>query len=349
MEFADLRQRPESAQASSMPPWCSWKKAMRLFKIGCAFLLLLALASGLGCRKKDKLVIAVVPKGQAHIFWQTVHAGAIAAGLESGVEVLWNGPASEIDFTRQINIVDDFINQRVDGIALAPSHGESLVPIVERAAQEHIPVTIFDSGIRTEKYLTYVSTDNHKGGALAARRMGQVLPQGGNIAVIGTIPGSVSTTERENGFRETIAAEFRRLQIVEFQYGMSDRAKCLAVAEDILTAHTDLAGIFCSNESGTLGAVQAAKSKGVAGKIKIVGFDASPTFIADLQVGYIDSLVVQNPFRMGYLAVTTLVGQLRGKPPEKRIDTGATLVTADNLKEPEIQELLFPPIEKYLK
>ncbi|PYV31837.1 MAG: sugar ABC transporter substrate-binding protein, partial [Acidobacteria bacterium] len=289
------------------------------------------------------------PKAQAHIFWQTVHAGAIAAGRELGVEIRWNGPASEIDFTRQINIVDDFINQRVDGIALAPSHGESLVSIVERAAQERIPVTIFDSGIQTEKYVTYVSTDNYKGGVLAARRMGEILREGGKIAMIGTIPGSVSTTERENGFRNTVQQEFPKLQIAAFQYGMSDRAKGLDVANDIMTAHPDLAGIFCSNESGTVGAVQAAKSKGVAGKIKIVGFDTSPTLIEDLEAGNIDSLVVQNPFRMGYLAVKTLVDYIRGKPPEKRIDTGATVVTAANLKEPAIKELVNPPIQKYLK
>src|SRR5437867_12661093 len=321
---------------------------MRMKKI-LGIALLVCLLPGVACKKKSKPVIAVVPKGQAHIFWQTVHAGAVAAGEELGVEVRWNGPASEIDFPRQINVVDDFINQRVDGIALAPSHGESLVPIVERATQERIPVTIFDSGIQTEKYLSYVSTDNYKGGVLAARRMGEILPDGGKIAMIGTIPGSVSTTERENGFRETIQRDFPKLKIGPFQYGMSDRAKGLAVAEDILTAHPDLIAIFCSNESGTIGAVQAAKSKGVAGKLKIVGFDTSPTLIEDLESGNIDSLVVQNPFRMGYLAVKTLVEHLRGHSPEKRIDTGATVVTAANLREPSIQDLVNPPIQKYLK
>src|SRR5947208_2695438 len=318
-------------------------------KICLTIALSLCALSAVSCNREHKRVIAVVPKGQAHIFWQTVHAGAVAAGRELGVEIRWNGPASEIDFTRQINIVDDFINQRVDGIALAPSHGESLVSIVERAAQERIPVTIFDSGIQTEKYVTYVSTDNYKGGVLAAKRMGEILREGGEIAMIGTIPGSVSTTERENGFRNTIQREFPKLHIAAFQYGMSDRAKGLSVAEDIMTGHPDLAGIFCSNESGTVGAVQAAKSKGTAGRIKIVGFDTSPTLIADLEAGNIDSLVVQNPFRMGYLAVKTLVDYIRGKPPEKRIDTGATVVTAANLKEPAIKELVNPPIQKYLK
>jgi ribose transport system substrate-binding protein len=295
------------------------------------------------------LVIAVVPKSQALIFWQTVHAGAVAAGREYGVEIRWNGPASEIDFTRQINIVDDFVNQHVNGIVLAPTNGDSLVPIVERAAQENIPVTIFDSGINTDRYLSYVSTDNYKGGVLAAERLGAVLPTGGEIAMIGTIPGSVSTTERENGFRDTVGRKFPELKIVAFQYGMADRAKSLAVAEDILTAHPDLVGIFCSNESGTVGAVQGAKSKGVIGRVKIVGFDTSLPLIEDLRAGNIDSLVLQNPFRMGYLSVRTIIDRLHGKIPRKRINTEVTVVTAANINEPAIQELVNPPIDKYLR
>jgi len=307
------------------------------------------LFGALSCKRKDKPVIAVVPKSQSHIFWQTVHAGAAAAGKDLGVDIRWNGPASEIDFSRQINIVEDYINQRVDGIAVAPSHGESLVPVVERAMQERIPVVIFDSGIKTEKYLSYVSTDNFHAGVMAAERMGEILPQGGRIVVLGTLPGTVSTTERENGFQETVAKKFPKIKIAGLQYGMSDRAKSMAVAEDMMTANPNLDAIFCSNESGTIGAVQAAKSKGVAGKLKIVGFDSSPTLVEDVAAGNIDSLVVQNPFRMGYLAVESIINHLHGKVPEKRVDTGATLVTRVNLKEPAIQELVSPQIDKYLK
>jgi len=130
---------------------------------------------------------------------------------------------------------------------------------------------------------------------------------------------------------------------------MSDRAKSLAVAEDILTANPGIAAIFCSNESGSIGAVQGAKSHNLAGKVKIVGFDSSPTLIEDVQAGNIDSLVVQNPFRMGYMVVKSLIDKIHGQTPEKRIDTGATLVTADNLKDPAVQDLLNPPIQKYLK
>jgi len=321
--------------------------AFTKFRLALAGIILLL--ANTACNRNTKLRIAVVPKGQTHIFWQSVHAGAAKAGQELNVEILWNGPASENDLSTQIGIVENFITQHVDGIALAPAHGEALVPVVEQAAAAKIPVSIFDSGIKSDKYISYVSTNNYKGGAMAAARMAEILPKGGKIGIIATAPGGVSTMERENGFKETIAKNAPNLVVVAMQYGMSDRAKSLAVAEDILTAHPDIAGIFCSNESGSIGAVQGAKSHNLAGKVKIVGFDSSPTLIEDIQAGNIDSLVVQDPFKIGYTAVQTLVDYIHGKTPEKRIDTGATLVTVANLKDPAVQDLLNPPIQKYLK
>jgi ribose transport system substrate-binding protein len=322
---------------------------MALTKFRLAVTAVTLLLANTACNRSTKLRIAVIPKGQTHIYWQSVHAGAAKAGQELGVEILWDGPAAENDLSNQIGIVENFISQHVDGIALAPAHGEALVPIVEQAAAAKIPVAIFDSGIQTDKYISYVSTDNYKGGAMAAARMAEILPKGGKIAIIATAPGGVSTVERENGFKETIAKSSPNLVVVAMQFGMSDRSKSLAVTEDILTAHPDIVGIFASNETGSIGAVQGAKSHNLAGKVKIVGFDSSPTLIEDVRAGNIDSLVVQNPFKMGYTVVQTLVDQLHGKTPEKRIDTGATLVTAANLKDAAVQDLLNPPIQKYLK
>ena len=322
---------------------------MQTMKLRAALACLVMLFANTACNRSTQLRIAVVPKGQTHIFWQSIHAGAVMAGNEMGAKILWNGPATENDLSSQIGIVDDFISQHVDGIALAPADGQSLVPVVEHADAEHIPLSIFDSGIQSDKYVSYVSTDNYKGGVMAAQRMALILPGGGKIGVIATAPGGVSTMERERGFKETIEKNSPNLKIVAFQYGMSDRAKSLAVAEDILTANPDIKALFCSNESGSIGAVQGAKSHNLAGKVKIVGFDSSPTLTEDVQAGNIDSLVVQNPFHMGYMVVKTLVDKIHGQTPEKRIDTGATLVTADNLKDPAVQDLLNPPIQKYLK
>ncbi len=301
-----------------------------------------------GCQRSNQKIIAVVPKGQAHVFWQMVQAGARAAGEKFGVKILWNGPASEIEISKQINIIEDFINRRVDGLVIAPSDEKALVPVIESASRRGIPVTIFDSGAQTEAYVSFVATDNYEGGVQAAHRMSKVMNGKGNVAIVGVMPGSASTTQRENGFKDTLAKEYPRLKIVAFQYGMSDRAKSLAVTEDILTANPNLNGIFAPSEASSIGVVQAVKIRGLSGKVKIVGFDASASLMADVQEGHIDSLVVQNPFAMGFEGVKTLCEKLRGQTPQRRVDTGVTLVTQENLSNPEIQQLINPSLEKYL-
>jgi ribose transport system substrate-binding protein len=284
-------------------------------------------------------VIAVIPKGVSHLFWQSVKKGADAAGQELGVTIQWKGPAVETDYTGQINIVEDAINKRVDGIVLAPSHGKSLVPVVERAKREGIPVTIFDSGIETQDYVSYVSTDNRKGGEVAAERMAQKLGGKGKVAIVGVKKGSVSTDEREDGFRELLAKKYPGIEIVQHLYGEADFAKSLNVATDILTRHPDLNGIFASNESGAVGTARAVKQKGLSGKIVVVGFDSSPNLIDAINDGTLDSLVLQDPFRMGYEGVKTIVAQLKKQPVGRRIDTGVKLLTKDNLNTPEMQRL----------
>jgi ribose transport system substrate-binding protein len=310
--------------------------------IAIAAMLLLAPA----CRRQNtggKRVIAVIPKGTSHFFWQSVHAGAESAAKELGVEIMWKGPEHENDNAAQTNIVEDAINRRVDGIALAPTHKDALVPIVERAQRENIPVAIFDSGIGTENYVSYIATDNHQGGVVAAERLAATLGGKGKIAILGVKAGSVSTDQREAGFQETIKQKYPGIEIVAFQYGEADRARSLDRATDILTAHPEINGFFASNESSTVGVVQALKQKGLAGKVILVGFDSSPNLIDDLKAGAIDSLVLQNPFKMGYESVKAIVAKLNGQTPPRVIDTGVKLLTLDNLETPEMKQLLRQP------
>ena len=315
-------------------------------KLGVAVALLACLS---GCSRRGKLIIGVVPKGQAHIFWQSVHAGAAAAARELGVEIRWSGPAMENEFSRQVQIVESMINSRVDGIVLAPTDRVALVSVVERAARENIPVAIFDSGINTENYVSFVATNNYGAGEMAARRIGQILRGRGGVAMMMNMPGSASTLEREKGFEDALAREFPSIRIVERQFGMSDRAKAMSVAEDILTAHPDLNAVFASNEPGSVGAAQALKSRQLTGKVKLVGFDSSPTLVDDMKAGVFDSLVVQDPFNIGYTAVKTVVAKLKGETPAKKIDSPARVLTAADLDKPDVQRLLNPDLVKYLK
>jgi ribose transport system substrate-binding protein len=300
-----------------------------------------------GCQRDRKKVVAVIPKGRAHLFWQSVHAGAIAASRQLGVEIVWNGPATETDYTGQLQIVDAMINRRVDAIALAPIDRKAMVAVVERSVREKIPVVIFDSGIDTDLFVSQVATDNYRAGEMAAERMAQILNEKGQVIMVAVQPGAASTMAREQGFEDTVRGKFPGIQIIDKRYGMADFAKSLAVTENMLTAHPDADGLFASNESSAVGAAQAVKAR--KSGIKMVGFDWSPTLLDDLKHGIVDSLVVQHPFRMGYESVQAAVNHLAGKPVEKINNLAPLLVTRENLNDPKVQAQLNPDLDKYLK
>ncbi|MBI3680664.1 MAG: substrate-binding domain-containing protein [Acidobacteria bacterium] len=299
------------------------------------------------CKRDSRRAVGVVPKGANHIFWQTVHAGAIKAAQEFGFEIEWNAPTLEIDSSRQIGIVESMVNRRLAGIVLAPVDRKALVAVVERAATAGIPVCIFDSGIDTRQRISYVATNNEEGGRMAARRLGEILGGKGKVAVIGFMPGSASTMEREHGFQDEARSKFPGINIVGLQFGMADRAKAMAVTENVLTAHPDLAGLFADNESSSAGAVQALKSRH-ASSVRMVAFDASDQLIADMRGGWIDSIVVQNPFRMGYESTKAIGLYLEGQKPPEHVDSGVALIKPEDLEKPDVKELLFPDIRKYL-
>jgi ribose transport system substrate-binding protein len=317
-----------------------------------SFLALTTITIGLmlatGCNKKPnetlpgseaKHVIAVIPKGTTHIYWQSVKAGAEAAGKEFGYEIQWNGPERETDRERQIQIIEDFIVQKVDGVVLAPLDKDALVPSVEKLADLKIPTVIIDSGIATDKYVTFAATDNYQGGVLAARRMGEILGGKGNLIVLKYVPGSASTTDRENGFIDTIGKEFLNMKVVDSKYGQDTVETALQAAEDMLTKNKDVQGFYACNAPTAVAALQALQSQNRP-EIKMVGFDAEKALIDGLKAGQIDALIVQNPYKMGYEGVKAVAMAIKGQPVEKKIDTGVTVVTKDSLDKPEIKALL---------
>ncbi|MCL4853059.1 MAG: substrate-binding domain-containing protein [Bryobacteraceae bacterium] len=307
----------------------------------------LLLLFGDGCNRSENKIIGVVPKGRAHLFWQSVHAGAVKAAREAEVEVTWNGPPTETDYNVQLQIVDSMINRRVDAIVLAPIDRKVLVSVVERASAQGIPVVIFDSPIDTENFVAQVATNNYAAGEMAAERMGEILKGKGEVVMVAVQPGAASTMDREKGFEDTIQKKFPGIRIIDKRYGMADFAKSLAVTENMLTAHPGLDGLFASNESIAVGAAQALKGR-PGTKVKMVGFDWSPTLLEDVKAGVIDSLVVQDPFRMGYDSVKAALEKLNGGTPGKIQDLPPRLVTRENLNDPDIQQQLNPDLKKYL-
>ncbi len=321
---------------------------MRRFT-GISFVAALLLISLAGCRSTPatKPVVGVVPKGANHQFWQTVHAGANKAAREYGLEVEWNAPALEIDSSRQIAILDSMVNRKLAGIAVAPVDRKAMVSVIERAHDSGIPTVVFDSDVDTQKRLTYVATDNREGGRLAARELGRLLFGKGKVAVIGFMPGSASTMEREEGFAQTLKEEFPDIRIVQTAYGMADRAKSLAVTENILNAHPDLAGLFGDNESSSAGMMKALRDRRTS-RVRTVAFDSNDQLISDLMDRVLDAMVLQDPFRMGYESVKAIGMKLRGEQPPPQIDSGVYLIGRLDMEKPDIVQLLRPDLGRWL-
>jgi len=284
--------------------------------------------------------IAVIPKGTTHSFWNSVLAGAQKAAKEYDISIFWAGPDREGDREKQIQIVEDFIVRKVAGIVLAPTDSRALVPVVERAASAKIPVVIIDSDIGTDVRVSFVATNNYAGGAVAARHMAKLLKGKGNVAVIKYMSGSASTTARENGFMETLKNEYPSINMVEDRYGLDTVETALSAAEDLLTRHKDLDGIFACNESTSVGTLRALESQGRADSVKMIGFDAAEALIRGLEGGRISALVVQNPYAMGYKGVGCVVAAIKGEPVNPRIETGVELITKDRLNSAEIRALI---------
>jgi len=301
--------------------------------------------------------VAVIPKGTTHEFWKSIHAGAIAAADELKsegitVNVIWKGPLREDDREQQVQVVENFTGRRVSGLVLAPLDARALVAPTEEAVRAGIPVVIIDSGLKSTAPVSTVSTDNYKGGVLGAERLGQLLGGKGKVILLRVLAGSTSTEQREAGFLDTMAKEFPAVQILSSdQHAGATRDTAYRTSQNLLNRFgRDVTGIFAPNESSATGMLLAMKDAGLTGgKVKLVGFDSGSQTVAALKSGDLQGLVVQNPFRMGYLGVKTLVASLRGQKVELVIDTGCALVTKDNMAEPAIADLLYPPLEKYLK
>lgn len=298
-----------------------------------------------------KFRIAVVPKGTSHAFWQSIHAGARKAEKELGdVEVIWKGPAEEDDQTEQINIVQTFAGGRADAIVLAPLDRAALVKPVEDAMAHDVPVVIIDSGIDTDDITSFIATDNYNGGRLAAQHMGKILDGKGNVIVLRYQVGSDSTEQREKGFLETIEKEFPEIKVISSdQYSGATMPAALAQAENLLTRYKgEVNGWFCPCEPVTAGTARAVKNAGLAGQVKIVGFDAGSDVVNELREGNIHGLVLQDPIGMGYLGVKTAVDKLKGETVEKKVSTGEYLLTPENIDEPRSKELHSPDLAQWL-
>lgn len=322
---------------------------------------LVVMASLTGCGGKEspkaggRPVVAVIPKGTTHEFWKSIHAGAVKASREDSVDIIWKGPLKEDDREAQISVVEDFVSRGVNGIVLAPLDDAALRQPVANARRAGIGVVILDSDLKGDDYASFVATDNYRGGVLAGEHLVKVLNGKGSVVMLRYQEGSASTTNREQGFLDAIARAPGIRVVSQNQYAGATTETAYRASENLLaplkTAQGTLSvdAVFTPNESSTFGMLRALQDGGFAGKVRFVGFDSSPKLVEALRNGQIEALVMQNPFRMGYLGVKTMVAFLQGKPVEKRIDTGAVLVLRENMDQPEIHALIQPDLSQWLQ
>ena len=305
--------------------------------------------SGTATVKSDRpLTLAVIPKGTSHEFWKSVHFGAEKAAKELGnIKIVWRGPVVESDTASQIEVVKSMITLGVDGIVLAPNQKGGLVDATQEAIEEGIPVVIFDSGLDDgPKIVSYVATDNYKGGQLAAEEMAKAIGKKGNVILLRYLAGSESTERRETGFLDGLKGYSKITVVSSDQRGGENATTAKEKVDQLLQLFgDDLAGIFAVCEPNANGTLEALRNAGLDGKVKFIAFDPSDSLVEGLENGTVSGIVLQDPVAMGYRSVMTLVGHLNGQPAEAFTSTGEYVATPDNMNDKRIRELLKPPIE----
>lgn len=297
----------------------------------------------------DRYSIALIPKGATHEHWKSVHVGAQKAGRELGVDIVWNGPIREDDREEQLQIYETLVASRVDAIAIAPIDDRVFIRSVREAKAQGIPTIIFDSALQGEDHVSFIATDNYRGGVLGAERIGELLGGKGKLIMLRYQEGSAATADREQGFLDTISSRFPGVELLSSnQYSGATTESAYQVCENLLNRFTEFDAIWTPNESSTFGCLRALQDRGIAGTVVFVGFDTSSKLVEALRAGELQGLSLQNPFMMGYLSVKTAVAALRGEAFEKTIDTGVTLATPENMDQPEVYELLTHNFSRHL-
>ena len=292
--------------------------------------------------------LAVVPKAIGFDFWETVRTGAECAAqrAQGDVNVQWDGVTDERDVNGQVNLLQNFIQQGVDGLVYAATDAKVLHQVSQQALDQGVTVVNIDSGTDPQpEQVPVFATDNVAAATKVPDLISDALKEkgkdGGKVAYIPFQPGTATNDQRDEGFKKGMK-DHPELELVAEQSGQSDYNISQRVTEDVLTANPDLDAIFASNEPGVVGAAEAVAAAGKAGEIVIVGWDASPTEIKGVRDGTIYALVVQNPFRMGYDGVQAAVQMVREGADVGSEDTGVTYVTKKNIDTPEVQGVLNP-------
>ena len=285
-------------------------------------------------RRRELYVM--IPKSDNQPYWMRCKLGMELAARELGVKVKFAGPRVA-DVSRQIEIMEEWIGKRiregVKGIAISPEEPRAVEAVIRRAVRRDIPVVTFDSDSPGSERYIYVGTANREAGREAGRVTVRALEGRGTVAVLHGSVTALNMRKRLEGFRQVVDEE-KGIEVVALEVNRDDGDLAIAQAENILQRYPKLGAIVATSSSGTPAAVAAARAKGRAGRVKIIGFDLDHGNVVSLRRGWLTAVIEQNPRRMGELAMKSLYKLARGeRPKQKALDTGVTVVTKDNVDE----------------
>ncbi|WDP89496.1 MAG: substrate-binding domain-containing protein [Desulfobacter sp.] len=286
--------------------------------------------------------ILVIPKNTRYGYWKKVGAGAEAAGREFDLDILFRGPYEEDQIESQLDLIRMGIRKPVDAIVLAPVHGEKMTQTVGRAVERGIKVVVIDSAMSGNFHSSFIASDNYAAGRQAAQYMHSILKAQGRIMMLRLARKNASTESRENGFYNTVNAFGTDLNVVADPYVGVSLGSAYRTILPLLKGDCAIEGIFAPNESSVMAVMKAVQKYSLSDKIKVVGFDFNPEIEAGLRSGQLHGVIVQQPWKMGYLGVKTAFDLLRNTPVPKKIVTKTILVTRKNIDRPEIQGILSP-------
>jgi len=299
------------------------------------------LVAGSGLSIAAEIYIPVVSKGFQHEFWQAVKDGCDAAAADYGVRITFEGPESESEVAKQIDMLQTALDRQPDALVFAALDSKASIPLLEIAAARGIPIIAFDSGVDSDLILSTAATDNYAAAAKGADRMAELLGYEGKVAIIVHDQVSQSGTLRRDGFLDRMAEAYPRIEIVDVQYGGGDHLRSTDLAKAIIQANPDLDGFFGSNEGSAVGVINAVVELDVADKIVVVGFDSGGLQLNAIRSGVMDGAITQNPYGIGYKAVEAAVLALRGEELPKVIDTGFYWYDANTMESSVIAPLIY--------
>ncbi|MEO5953689.1 MAG: ABC transporter substrate-binding protein [Chloroflexia bacterium] len=328
-------------------------KLSKLFSTGSSIVILTALLAGCGADATPTTTsgstggvnantyIPIISKGFQHQFWQAVKLGSEKAATEFGVKTTFEGPESETQVDKQIEMLQAALDKKPSAICFAALDSKAAIPLLEKAKAAGIPVIGFDSGVDSDIPVTTAATDNLAAAALAADKMAGLIGDAGEVALVVHDQTSRTGIDRRDGFVNQMKAKHPNITIVDIQYGGGDQLKSTDLAKTIIQAHPNIKGIFGANEGSIIGVLNAVKELKKENQIAVIGYDSGQQQIDAVTSGVEAGAITQDPIGIGYKCVESAVKALKGETLPKSIDTGFHWYDKTNITAADIAPLLY--------